>query len=54
MAVLKDSDKACLWMTYSLCSAIFSADAEEVSEALEVSEAADVPHNADSVAQTSA
>lgn len=53
MAVLKDSDKVCPWMTFSLCSVTSSVDMEEVSEALEVSAVADVPHNASSVVQTS-
>ena len=51
--VLKDSDKVCPWMTFSLCSVTSSVDMEEVSEALEVSVVADVPHNASSVVQTS-
>ena len=42
MEVLKDSDKVCPWMTFSLCSVTSSVDMEEVSEALEVSAVAEV------------
>ena len=52
MAVLKDSDKVCLWTIFSLCSAIYSEDVVEVSEDSVVSVEADVPLNANSVVRT--
>ena len=52
VAVSKDSGKVCLWTIFSLCSAIYSADVVEVSEASAVSVEADVPLNENTVVRT--